>query len=130
MGDKEKSKSYERRPSTNPVSLAASEALYRTKKTLKLSVSVLTHNVASPHNPKRAQIVPNGELVMVKAFSTGYLNFSKLAIRDICKCCACTKALKPEDIKIARKEALFSIYFIDREARRRKHLRVRPDLWG
>ena len=44
LGDKEKGKSYERRPSTNPVSLAASEALYRTKKTLKLSVSLSAGN--------------------------------------------------------------------------------------
>lgn len=34
----EKGKTLDRRPSTNPVSLAASEAFYATKKTLKLSV--------------------------------------------------------------------------------------------
>ena len=37
-GLKDKGRSTERRPSTNPVSLAASEAFYATKKTLKLSV--------------------------------------------------------------------------------------------
>ena len=38
----EKNKAVDRRPSTNPVSLAASEALYATKKTLRLSVRFFT----------------------------------------------------------------------------------------
>lgn len=38
-GFKDKGRPLDKRPSTNPLSLAASEALYATKKTLRLSVS-------------------------------------------------------------------------------------------